>query len=163
MNALSLLLVASVALPRLDLRLGALLHVLRKRTPHVVRLLELPLLVASHVTLVRARVDQLAVTFLCHFQVTPFFFTSFPTWKISQARCALRLLFAPASNSSRARSKTPSSRCRCFNTGPKRSPLRSRRRSMFLRWKSEVLIFFRSTSFHSSDAETVAPGFGRTE
>src|SRR5215207_10196667 len=73
------LLVAAVALPRLDLRLRALLHVLRERAPHVVRLLELPLLVAPHVTLVRARVDQLAVTLLlCHAQVTPLFFTPFP-------------------------------------------------------------------------------------
>src|SRR5829696_7590695 len=78
------LLVAAVALPRLDLRPGVLLHVLRERAPHVVRLLELPLLVAPHVTLVRARVDQLAVTLLlCHAQVTPLCFTSFPDGKTS--------------------------------------------------------------------------------
>src|SRR5919199_4000937 len=58
------LLVAAVALPGLDLRLGLVPDVLRERAAHVVALVEAATLVAAHVTLVRARVDQLAVVFI---------------------------------------------------------------------------------------------------
>src|SRR5205085_11356327 len=51
---------------RLDLGLGVLLHILRERATHVVALVEATLFVAAHVTLVRARVYQLAFTLLRH-------------------------------------------------------------------------------------------------
>src|SRR5690606_2924955 len=58
------LVVSAIALPRLDLGLGRLPDVLGKRTPEVVALLELPVLVATHQPLVAVGCDQFALAAL---------------------------------------------------------------------------------------------------